>query len=66
MENLKEEKIGDIVAKNFKAAAIFSKYGLDFCCGGQISVEEAAKKEGIAIGQINCRVGRGIGTEIRE
>ncbi|WP_392469770.1 iron-sulfur cluster repair di-iron protein [Sphingobacterium cellulitidis] len=47
MENLKEEKIGDIVAKNFKAAAIFSKYGLDFCCGGQISVEEAAKKKGL-------------------
>ncbi len=47
MENLMNEKIGEIVAKNFKTAAVFTKYGLDFCCGGQISLEKAAEKKGI-------------------
>ncbi len=47
MENLINEKIGDIVAKNFKTAAVFSKYGLDFCCGGQVTIESAANKKGI-------------------
>ncbi|WKK57556.1 iron-sulfur cluster repair di-iron protein [Sphingobacterium sp. BN32] len=47
MENLVNEKIGDIVAKNFHAAAVFSKYGLDFCCGGGKSVQEAATKKSV-------------------
>lgn len=47
MENLINEKIGDIVAKNFHAAAVFSKYGMDFCCGGQKSIKEAAEKKSV-------------------
>lgn len=47
MENLVNEKIGDIVSENFKTAAIFSKYGLDFCCGGQVTIDKAADKKGI-------------------
>ncbi|MCT1525226.1 iron-sulfur cluster repair di-iron protein [Sphingobacterium hotanense] len=49
MENLVNEKIGDIVAKNFHAAAVFSKYGLDFCCGGGKSVQEAAAKKSVDV-----------------
>lgn len=47
MENLANEKIGDIVSENFKTAAVFSKYGLDFCCGGQVTIEKAADRKGI-------------------
>lgn len=49
MENLAYEKVGDIVSKNFKTAAVFSKYGLDFCCGGQRTIEKAAEKKGVNI-----------------
>ena len=31
----KDSKIGEIVAENFRAAQVFEKYGLDFCCGGK-------------------------------
>lgn len=45
MEQLKEEKIGEIVARDFRTAKIFTEYGLDFCCGGGISISEACKKK---------------------
>lgn len=49
MDTLEKNKIGDVVAKNFKTAAVFSKYGLDFCCGGQRSIEDAAAKKDIKL-----------------
>lgn len=41
MNNLAEQTLGNIVAHNYKAAAVFSKYKLDFCCGGKRSLTEA-------------------------
>ena len=35
------DKIGDVVAKLPKAAEIFSRHGIDFCCGGQRPLAEA-------------------------
>lgn len=56
MENLVNEKIGDIVAKNFHAAAVFSKYGLDFCCGGGKSVQEAATKKSVDVEKLTAEL----------
>jgi regulator of cell morphogenesis and NO signaling len=33
--------IGDIVASNYKAADVFSKYQIDYCCQGSRTLEEA-------------------------
>lgn len=41
------ETIGDIVAKNFHAAEVFKKYGIDFCCQGNRSVRQACEEKGI-------------------
>ena len=41
MENLKNKSVGEIVKLDFRAADVFSSYGIDFCCGGKISVAEA-------------------------
>lgn len=34
METLKKMTVGDYVAQDFRTAALFSKYGIDFCCKG--------------------------------
>jgi regulator of cell morphogenesis and NO signaling len=35
--------IGDIVANDFRAAAVFDQFGIDFCCGGRRSLVEACR-----------------------
>ncbi len=44
MELNKFTRVGDVVKENFRAAQIFDKNKIDFCCGGGISIEEACKK----------------------
>ena len=43
----KDSKIGEIVAENFRAAQVFEKYGLDFCCGGKKTLGEACTGKGV-------------------
>tara|TARA_R110000850_G_scaffold30630_2_gene84192 strand:+ start:41059 stop:41778 length:720 start_codon:yes stop_codon:yes gene_type:complete len=47
METLKQKTVADMVTENIKTAHIFKKHGIDFCCGGGISIERACEKKGI-------------------
>ena len=39
--------IRDIVAADFRAAAVFQRHNLDFCCRGDRSVEDACRETGL-------------------
>ncbi|MCJ7935664.1 MAG: iron-sulfur cluster repair di-iron protein [Chryseobacterium sp.] len=39
--NTKTDFIGNIVAEDFRTAAIFKRHGIDFCCKGGRTIEEA-------------------------
>ncbi|MGM5629734.1 iron-sulfur cluster repair di-iron protein [Apibacter raozihei] len=39
--------IGEIVAEDFRTAAVFSKYKIDFCCRGDKTVEHVCEKKSI-------------------
>ncbi len=41
----KEDKVGETVAKDFRASRVFESYGLDFCCGGKKSIEAACSEK---------------------
>jgi len=45
--NLESRRIGEIVTDNFKAAEIFKKYGMDFCCGGNSPLKQACAEKNI-------------------
>ncbi len=47
METNNNTTIGEIVANDFRTAAVFSKLGIDFCCKGQRSISEVCKKNNI-------------------
>jgi len=48
-EGEKESTIGELVSKDFRRAEVFKKFGLDFCCGGKMTLTEACKEKGIDV-----------------
>lgn len=47
METLEKNTVGEFVAQDFRTASIFSKYGIDFCCKGQRTLDEVCKLKNI-------------------
>jgi regulator of cell morphogenesis and NO signaling len=46
--NITEDKtVAEVVTENIKSAHIFKKYGIDFCCGGGITIEKACTKKDV-------------------
>lgn len=41
------EKVGDLVAADYRLATVFKKYGIDFCCGGGKTLKAASEAKGI-------------------
>lgn len=46
------KNVSKIVAEDFRTAAVFSNYDIDFCCNGGISLMEICRKKGIEPEQI--------------
>jgi regulator of cell morphogenesis and NO signaling len=43
------DTVGDLVATNFRAAGVFERVGIDFCCGGRRSLSEACHAAGVPL-----------------
>jgi len=47
LEKNTQKQIGQYVAEDYRTAAVFSKYKIDFCCNGGRTIQEACSKKGI-------------------
>lgn len=47
MEITKESTVAEVVSKNLGSDHVFSKYKIDFCCGGGDTLEKACNESGI-------------------
>lgn len=45
--NPADTTIRDVVVEDYRTAAVFQRYGLDFCCGGGATIEHACRKKGL-------------------
>lgn len=52
MTSASDTTIGAIVANDFRTAGVFEKYGIDFCCGGKISLAVICREKGIDATQL--------------
>lgn len=51
-ENIYRKEVGEIVAGNYAAARVFAGYGIDFCCHGDIPLEEACAVAGVPVEKV--------------
>ncbi|MEO5761797.1 MAG: iron-sulfur cluster repair di-iron protein, partial [Vicinamibacteria bacterium] len=42
-ESFETVTVGEVVASDFRTAAVFQRFGIDFCCGGKRSIAVACK-----------------------
>jgi regulator of cell morphogenesis and NO signaling len=47
MESLQNKTIGAFVAEDYRTAAVFTKYKIDFCCKGNRTINEVCEKQEI-------------------
>lgn len=44
-----DRTLGDIVVRDYRAAAIFDRHGLDYCCGGNRSLADGCAQRGVEL-----------------
>ncbi len=52
MNSIENKTVAEMVSDNINTAHIFKKYGIDFCCGGDVSIAEACKKHHVDLEKI--------------
>lgn len=65
-EALREKTVAQIVTENISAAHIFKKHGIDFCCGGGISIAKACERNAVDIEVLEKEILENIGRTLKE
>jgi regulator of cell morphogenesis and NO signaling len=47
-----ETTVREIVARDFRTAAVFENFGIDFCCGGNVALGEICQQRSLAYGDV--------------
>ena len=61
-----ETTIRDIVAEDFRAAAVFQKFAIDFCCGGDRTLTAVCDENGLCAETVLADLARACGPDASE
>ncbi|MBI1837634.1 MAG: iron-sulfur cluster repair di-iron protein [Flavobacteriia bacterium] len=64
-KNISDYTIGELVAQDFRKAEVFKRHGIDFCCRGNVSIDEACAKKNIDAVQLKAELAE-IDTQIKD
>ena len=53
-----ETTVGEVVTTDFRTAAVFQEFGIDFCCGGRRTIADACRESNIDPDQVLDAVSR--------
>jgi regulator of cell morphogenesis and NO signaling len=49
---MKQTTVRELVSEDFRSASVFEKHSIDFCCHGNVTLEEACAKSGVSAEEI--------------
>jgi len=52
MVSIKDKTVAELVSENINTAHVFKKHGIDFCCGGGISIDDACEKNQVKLDEL--------------
>jgi regulator of cell morphogenesis and NO signaling len=52
MSNIAAKSVRDLALENPGATRVFEKFGIDYCCGGKTSIEEACKVSNLSLDEV--------------
>ncbi|MCB0569864.1 MAG: iron-sulfur cluster repair di-iron protein [Phaeodactylibacter sp.] len=55
-KNFQERTVGELVAEDYRAAEVFKKNGIDFCCGGKKTVGEICMQQGLSADSLEAEL----------
>jgi len=58
MENNVNSTVGEIVTKDFRTASVFTEYGIDFCCGGNKTLQKACEEKSVNITELQEKLNK--------
>jgi regulator of cell morphogenesis and NO signaling len=58
MNYIQTKTVADYVIENIKTAHIFKKHGIDFCCGGDVSIKKACEKNNVNFNELVSELSR--------
>jgi regulator of cell morphogenesis and NO signaling len=62
MQTLTEKTVAELVTEDYRTADVFKQFGIDFCCGGKVTVSEICRKKNISYDALTEQLNR-IGQE---
>lgn len=51
-----ETAVGEIVTRDFRTAGVFTRAGIDFCCGGKKSLGEWCEEKNVDVGDLTAEI----------
>lgn len=53
----RESTVNDVLLRYPATVAVFNKFGIDACCGGEASIADAAQRDGADVEQLMSELG---------
>ncbi len=47
-----QRTVGELVAERISRASVFDRFGIDYCCNGQVPLSEVCRKQGIGLDDV--------------